>query len=509
MSTGWIRRGLTLSCALLVALAGCGEDKTDSDTKPADKDSGSSVSDGSGDGSGSGDGTSTDTFTPAPKENFWIIYGRRSRLPGGAETDNDLVITDETNPGAIENAGVWGMGISPLGDKGKALQLTKFSFKKAGGLNCHYGCILSQDFKYIAIATGPPTVGGFEFQLGILNESLEVFVNKFGKLKDVADLHFRGSTLYYSTAKKCFDTGKCQYSIMRRMMDASEEEKELTLMAPAADPDVLSIPPHTIYTGRFHVSEKGDTLVFLTPTIRSVKVWAWRAGNLTQLDYVCENPIDNQTCVGTGSQYNDNDGVGISPDGKTVVLFTIVGKSLRVRKYKLGSTEGSTFSNIVTVPGNNYKSSVCLNLKPWQHAEVRGNPIFSADGKTIYFLGFSDCAGGTEKPWTDIMSISVDKIGGKIGASDVKNWTNNPREHSPANRYIRSLSLSPAKKFFVFGASPAYDSSGDLITGGKRHEKDTEVYVMPIHPGAKMQQITNETAYATDTPMSFTPVEVL
>lgn len=509
--------GATVSSPLLgvgstgLVLLGCGGEEgdgpaaKDTTTSGGDKDGGGTQ----GDTTSGSDGASADATVALPKEHFWVMYGRRSRVPG-SETSNDLVLTDKTNPGAVENAGVYGMGIDPLGGKGKALQLTKYSFKKTGGMNCNYGCILSDDFKYIAIATGPPTAKGFEFQLGIINDSLEVFVGKFGKLKDVADLYFRGSVLFYSKAKKCFDTGKCQYSIMRRDMSGAEAEKELTVMPPGNDPDVLAVPPHTIYTGRFQVSEKGDTLVFLTPTIRSVKVWAWRKGNLTKLDYVCENPIDANTCAGTGSQYSDHDGVGISPDGKTIVLFTIVGKSLRARKYQLESNQASTFSNLVTVDGTNYKASVCIKLKSWQHAEVKGRPLFSPDGKTVFFLGYSNCSGGTEKPWTDIMSIDVAKIGGPIKEGDLTNWTVNPREHSPANRFIRSFTLSPKKKFFVFGASPLYNSSGEVMTlKDKRHEKDTEIFVMPVQPGAEALQITNEAAYAADSPETFTPIEVL
>ncbi len=511
-AAGVIARVAVVALSVGLGLAGCSESPSAAAKDAgggADVDAGGGGDDAIGavDGVGA-DGAAADTTLPVPKEDFWVMYGRRSRVPG-ATTSNDLVLTDKTNPGAVENAGVYGMGISPFGDKGKAMQLTKYSFKKTGGMNCNYGCILSDDFKYIAIATGPPGEKGFEFQLGILNDSLEVFVDKFGKLTDVADIHFRGSVLFYSTAKQCFGTGKCQYSIRRRDLGAADGETELALMPPPSDPDILAVPAHTVYTGRFQVGEAGDTLVFLTPTIRSVKVWAWRAGNLTQLDYVCENPIDAQTCAGTGSQYTDHDGVGISADGKTIVLFTIVGKSLRARKYKLGSTEGSTFSNLVTVSGTNYRKEVCLNLKPWQHAEVHGNPVFSADGKTVFFLGYSDCAGGSEKPWTDIMSIDVAKIGGPVKEGDLQSWTANPREHSPANRYIRSFVLSPAKKFFVLSASPTYASSGELMTAKDvRHEKDTEVYVMPVQPGAEMLQITNETAYAADSPACFKPILV-
>ena len=509
-----LRRG-ALALALGVLLSsGCGSDDTAKDDTAASADSADIAADAAGSDTAIG-GDSADTgggeadtvvdVTP-PKEDFWVLYSRRNKIPGS--TDNDLVLTGKDNPGAVTNASTYGMGISPIDGKGKALLLTKYSFKNAGGLTCEFGCVLSDNLKYIAIATGAPNAKGYTYALGTLNDSLQVFVGKFGQLEDVADLHFSGSKLYYSKARNCFDTGKCQYEIRLRMMDGSAEEKMLTVMAPDNDPDILDTKPHTTYTGRFQVSENGETLVFLTTTIRSVKVWAWRGGNVYQMDYICEHPLDNNTCVGTGSQYHDNDAVGISPDGKVLVLFTVVDRSLRVRRYDIGSTSAPVFSNLVTVPaGTAYLQSVCLNLESWQHAEVRGKPQFSADGKTVYFLGWSDCAGSKEKVWTDILSIQVDAIGQTINKADLTNYTKNPRDISVENLWIRDLNLSPEKKYFVFNASPLWSTTGDPASG-QRLVSDTEVYTMPAQLGGKPLQITNEVSYATDTPQALLPVKV-
>lgn len=517
---GWRGMLVALFAAGLLCAA-CSEpsDNGGDDGKPADKDAGKGADGaGPGDAGGAGsDGGAVDTHVPPPAEDFWVIYGRSSRIPNAPDTDNDLVVTDRVNPGAIDNAGTWGCGISPFGDNKSCIELTKYAFKKAKGLTCNFGCIMAPSMKYIAISEGPPDKDGlFTYRPGTIEyyptsaTKFLFIVDKFEPIKAVRDLHFAGPYLYYSTPIQTFKTGVSQYEIRRRnMVDFSEGEKVITVMAPSTDPDANPAQPHTTYSGRFHVSEDGETLVFLTPTIRSMKVWSWSAGNLTQHDYICESPLDENTCVGTGSQYDDNDAVGISPDGKTIVLFTIVGRYFRVRKYKVGSAEGSTFTNLITVPaGGGYLQNVCLNLPTWLHAEVTGRPQFSADGKTIYFVGVSRCGGTSEKEWTDIMSIPAAAIGGPIGQADVTNYTNNPRESTPSNRWVRSMTLSPEKKYFVFNASPTYGSSGDPIRSltDKRQLKDTEIYVMPTQPGAEMLQITNEGAYDAHAPFPVKPL---
>ncbi|GEM_PF-3526679 len=469
------------------------------------------AADGGGSSSG-GDVAPIDTYKPPVDEEFWVLYGRRLRQgltakPG--EGENDIVLTNRKNPKALTNSSTYGLGVNPWNAEEAAIELTKHSFKKAGNLTCNFGCIISPDMKHVAIAKSNPGAKGYTYVLGTMNDNLEIFVGKFGQIKDVADLHFANGYLFYSTARNCFDTGKCQYKIMRRALGGGEAEKQLTVMAPDSDPDVQSNPKHTTYTGRFSVSDDGSTLTFLTTTIRSVKVYAWRGGNVHKLDYICEHPLDNETCVGTGSQYHDNDEVAISPDGSEAILFTIVDRHLRVRRYKVKGEQAPTFSNIVTVPaGQPYLKSVCLNLKDWQHAEVRARPRYSSDGKEIFFLGHSDCSGSSEKKWTDIMSLKIDRIGGKLKQSDFTNYTNNPRLNTPENLWIRDFTLSPDRHYFVFNAAPRYSSSGDPISPtDKRQIKDTEIYTMAAKPGEKAVMITNKARYATDSPVAVVPTK--
>lgn len=516
---GWANYLWTVFAAAALVMAGACSDPADGDGDKDDgKDSGSEVNDApSGDGSVGDASGGVDTYAPPPTPDFWVLYARSSRLPGAPDTDNDLVLMDSVNPGAIDNASAYGCGISPFADKKGCIELTKYAFKQAKTLNCNFGCVLSPDMRFIAIATGPPDKDGlFTYRPGTItyyptsSTKFLFIVNKFEVIPKVRDLHFAGPYLFYSTPVHTFTTGKSQFEIRRRnMVDFEDGEKALTLMPPQTDPDANPTKPHTIYTGRFRVSENGETLLFLTPTIRSLKVWSWSKGTLTQHDYICENPVDENTCVGTGSQYSDDDPAAVSPDGKSIVLFTIVGRYFRARRYAVGSTQDSTFTNIITLPASaSYLQDVCLNLPSWMHAQVKGTPQFSDDGKKVYFLGLSRCGGSTDKEWTDIMSMNVEDIGKPVSKEMFTNYTNNPRDSSPGNRWIRSFVVSPAKKFFVFSASPTYNSAGEPFRSitDKRQLKDTEIYVMPAQENAVMQQLTNEGSYHALGPTAYVPL---
>jgi len=149
-------------------------------------------------------------------------------------------------------------------------------------------------------------------------------------------------------------------------------------MPPVNDPDANPAKPHTTYSGRFRVNESGETLLFLTPTVRSLRIWSWRDGIDTQHDYICDKPDGKNGCVGTGSQYLDIDPAAITPDGKHIVLFTIVGRYFRVRHYPVGDVKGATFTNIVVVSeGEKYNATACKHAPSWMRPHVKGTPRFS------------------------------------------------------------------------------------------------------------------------------------
>ncbi|MSP92417.1 MAG: hypothetical protein EXR79_11550 [Myxococcales bacterium] len=517
----------------MVALTGlgCGNGEgataTPTDASPTQKDGAvaatadADAAGGSGDGGSGGDVAAVDVGPPSiggpvtVTDDFWIVYGRRSRTTGAGVTENDVVLTAWKNPkaGPAQNPGAFGLGASPLDATKPAIELTKYSFKKAGDLTCNHGCLLTPDLSYIAIAAGPPDIKGlFTYQLGKIKGDLSVFVEKFGQLKDVKHIAFAQGFLFYSTPANCLSTGKCQYDIHRVPLSEDPDSKDevLTKMAPDADPDAAV---DTVYDGYFYVSEDATTLVFLTPTIRSTKVYAWRGGNVTKLDYICESPLGD-SCVGTGSQYHDNDGVAISQDGKTIAMFSIVSKWMRVRKYVLGSEEPPLFSNLVQTEGIPYLKKACAVLQPHQHAEVRGQPYFSADGKWLFFRGVTDLAKceppigkSGEKLWTDLMAIPIAKIGGVIGKNEWVNLTNNPRNSSAKNRLIKDFSMSPKRQVFLMSATATVDQNGAPIPDtSNRHKSDTELYTM-IVGAPDMVPITNELSFDADAPRAVLPVK--
>ncbi len=452
-------------------------------------------------------------------EDFWITYQRHERVAtSGVDAYSDLVLSAWQNVKLADPSGIstFGIGLSPLDGNKAAFEFTKSSFQ-ATGLSCAYGCLVSRDLSHVAIATGPATGDGYEYQLGAMNKQLAVFVgDKFGKLKNVVDIHFGGGDLFYSTRDTCQNGNTvCQYSIHKVFLASPSptgvaDVVLIPKMAPVEDADVVK---DTTYGGHFQVSEDGTTIVILTPTIRSVKVYAWRDGNLSKLDYICEHPNGSE-CSGTGSQYHDTDKVAIGPDGKTIVLFTIVDRFLRARKYVIGSEVAPTFSNLVEVPAGNYLQQACSVIKKnnWQHVQIVGTPYFSADGKYVYHLGYSHCSDApTDKDFTDIMALPVAKIGDTIGEGDWLNLTKNPRDNTTNNRKIFSFTMSPLRQVFVISATATVDQSGAPIapkldgSPNSRSLKDSELYTLTVGDTV-WHEVTNELTFDALLPETVLPI---
>lgn len=512
---GW--RSAGVSAVLVAAIAGgCSEDPASASTDSGvgtktDAAVGTDTSKDAKSDSGSGAGdvaSGPDVVVADPKENFWITYNHIYRIPGEKKA-TDLILTSWKNPDAAGNPGIFGPGVSPLDPTKPALELTKIAFKLGGGLTCEFGCYLSRDLKWMMVAKGTAdSTGHYTYLLGSVNNQLSVFVDpaKLGELKDVKHLAFASNYLFYSQKANCLGTGACQYDIHRRgpLGEANIEDVVLTRMAPDSDPDVVE--NDTAYNGYFRVSDDASTVLFLTPTIRSQRVWVWRNGNLAQLDYICPN-WDGVKCVGTGSQYHDNDPAAVSMDGKAVVMFSVVERWMRARRYQVGTENSSTFSNMIEVPpGQNYLQTACAVIGASQHVEVKFNPQFSTDGKRVWFVGYSKCGGASDKIWTDIMSLELDSIGKVLGPNDWVNWTKNPRNNTSKNKVIQGFSISPERKVFVLSASASISSQGEqLPDADQRHKADTELYTMPVG-GAVMTPITNENAWHALIPATVLPV---
>jgi len=490
---------------------GADEEGIEADADGGDEDAGSAGSDGTvtpKDTAGSGE-------SDIKFNDFWIIYGRSWGLTT-APTEPlpyDLVLASPVNPKTFTKA-EFGLGASvfsqDLGKEKSADRLTNLAFNPAQtkDLTCRFGCFLDPGLTHMAVAVGEQKATGNDFQIGVLDDALKIYF-KFGIVPDIKHLQFAANYFFYSRQKQCKGTGKCQYEIHRVDLVNPDASKEVfTIMPPSDDPDWIE--NDTTYDGYFRASLDGSTVLFLTPTIRSTKIYAWRDGVLHKLDYICPFKQGDQ-CVGTGSQYHDDDPAAIAPDNKTILVWMIVDRWNRLRRYEIGGGGGVKYTDLASVPAGtqNYYDAICANLQPWQHATVRGQPQFSPDGKTVYMLGHSDCPGkSTDKPWTDILALPVEKIGdgADLTEADLINLTKNPREVSPLNVRVDGFALSPAGQHIVFNGTPGYDSKGNAIKATDlRHKIDRELWVMPIDGSWAKKQVTSEISWKSEMPVLFTP----
>ncbi len=507
-------RRLSSAIALAALVGGCGAKASTGNDVSATGGDATGTDDTAAGGDGGDGSTGGDVGGPVQvTENFWVTYQRHDRVTNpGDPVYSDLVLTAWQNTKLADpsNISTFGMGQSPLDGSKPGFEFTKSSFA-VKGLSCQYGCLVSRDLAYVAVATGAASANGYQYQMGALNKQLQVFVDKFGTIDNVIDLHFAGGDLFYSVRDTCQNGNSvCQYAIHKLYLANTSPTGKADVvliphMAPDDDPDVIK---DTTYGGHFQVSDDGLTIVILTPTIRSTKVYAWRDGNLSKLDYICEHP-NGTDCSGTGSQYHDTDKVAIGPDGKTIVLFTIVDRFLRARKYVIGTEVAPTFSNLVEVPAGNYLQQACsvIAKSGWQHVQVLGTPYFSADGQFVYHLGSSHCSDApTDKDFTDIMALPVAKIGDTIGPNDWVSLTKNPRDNTTNNKKILSFAMSPERQVFLISATATQDQSGQPIKDGSSRElNDSELYTLTVGDTV-WHAVTNELTYDALLPDSVLPV---
>lgn len=467
-------------------------------------------------GASCGDCTDGDTCNAAgqceagdvlPEDAFTILYGDRGRIPGYNDQEDDLFVVkpDKTNP------------IDPTDPNPAAL--TTFALNgaqdcqlileedaegnatKTGPCSCQFGCVVDRGLKFVAVSLKKPTASGFTFQLGRFNTSLKVAMVKGIILENVVDIKFAGNYMYYSSQAICQGLS-CQYIISRVQLDPIGQPEELFAFPPEDDPDW---PSQSTYKGHFKASMDGSTLVMLGTTIRSLRVYMWQAGVLSELDYIC-NQMVGGSCIGAGSEYSDLDPVAISRDNSKIAAFTIAEADFKVRVYDT-STKTQKYQTLFSVPTGTYLANICgaLNNDPWRFKTVVGEPLFSLDGQYLYFIGSNDCGvlQGQGKPLTNIYKMPVGVVGDGTAfeESDLTNITQNPKGDLTKNLWIDGFDLSPSGKTIVFTASPMYGNGELLADSSERARKDREVWVMGAN-GAGKTQVTDVLKYMARTPIA-------
>jgi len=344
-----------------------------------------------------------------PDEDFVVLFTYRGRIPGynDHEADLHLILPDGTNPlnpaepGSQPLTSFYLEGVADCQLVVEDAQGTETGFEPC---SCKYGCLVDRALQWIAISIRKPSASGFTFQLGRFDTQLGVKMIKGVTLEDVIDFKFGGNYLYYSKLLQC-EGLSCQYTVHRVQLDPVGQPQELLIFPPDNDPDW---PKHSNYKGHFKVSGDGEVLVFLGTTIRSNRIYMWKAGNLHELDYICQT-MQGGECIGAGSEYTDTDPVAISPDSSVIAAFTIAERDLRLRLYDT-ETMDQKYLNLFTVPAGGYLTNICPNIaaEPWKFKEVLGDPVFTQDGASLLFMAHDDCqlSGADGKPETSSCWIS-------------------------------------------------------------------------------------------------------
>jgi hypothetical protein len=453
-----------------------------------------------------------------PDDDFVALFGYQGRIPGVNNEEHDLFLVnpDRSNPVKPEQPGpqpLTGFSITEATDNCQLILAEDENGNPTeyAPCSCNFGCVVDRSLNWMAVSVKKPTENGFTFQIGRFDDSLHVAMVKGIFMKDIVDFKFAANYLYYSRKDVC-EGLKCQYKIFRRQLDPVGLEEELFVFPPQGDPDW---PKHSNYTGHFKVSNDGSMLVLLGTTIRSVRIYMWKQGILHEVDYIC-NHIVNQDCIGAGSEYTDTDPIAISPDNSKIIFFAISETHLKARVYDTATLQKKELP-LMSVPTGTYLAEVCKYINKgvdWQFEKVTGDPKFSPDGKSVYFITRNECSdviAAYKKPHTNIlmMDLAIVGDGSPFEESDFVNVTRNPLNDQPENTVVESFDISPSGKTLLFAGTPIYKFEGDpadpyLEPLGPDHErtfKDKEIWVVGS-AGQGKTQVTDSKTFMAQSPMS-------
>ena len=476
--------------ALLLGLAapGCGED---SEENPSD----GTTADGTTDGANGGDGSSDASEDTGPDLSQWMVT---------SESDDYRIAYVYAQRSGDENE-LWLMDPDGAGQQ----QLTELADleNQDPPVSCEWGCTLSDDVKWMAIAVGPPEAQGRDFRIGQFDRNLEFRLIKDLVLEDKVDFKFAGDRLYYSELKSEVGCLVCQYDVSFIDLTTQQTTK------------ILTFPPDTdleqsTYRGHFKVAKDGSALVLLNTTIRSVGVYLWKDGvGLSQLDFLCEAGTQGN-CMGNGSQYRDIDPVAISNDGTKVVFFTFSDRFQRARLYDATDpSKAPSLAVLGSVPVGEWIENVCDEkartvVPEWQWQRVVGNPVFTPDDSEVVFLAEDACPDPNTgnppgKAQRNFIRIKTDTIasGKTIDEADIWNVTQHPMGDVTDNVFITGYRLSYDGNTIIYTGTPRLTQNGTVMDdGAARQRNDREVYRIRLD-GENREQLTNNPAREAGNPL--------
>jgi hypothetical protein len=444
-----------------------------------------------------GDQTGTDQAAeqatePTEPEDFTIVHGEQGRIQGVSIGKFDLWLLKPD-------------GSEPYNLTGE--NLPQF------GLTCEFGCIVDEKLTHLAVATGAPTAGQFNFRFGPITSTNEVRLDKGGTLSDVTDLKFASNYLFYSTRQPCASGGTgCQYKILRVDISGATpgQPVELGIFPPDDDPDFKE--GRSTYQGHFYVSPDGSTVVVLSPTIRSMRLYTLKGGTLQQLgDLLCWY-WEGDNCVGAGSAYGDTDPLAISNDSRWAVFFSKVQTDYKVSLYDLQNpTITPRVNYLMSVPPGssiNDLNNACANRTDDQFLAIEGTPRFTPDDTGVVFVGSAKCATpDNPRDWTSIYRIEVASIGaGNVfEPPTITQLIHKPDANVIQNVILHDAAMSPQGRWVVFSGTPMKQQDGQILDpGASRATSDREVYVLDPKTG-EYAQLTNDLEYRTESVFTIVP----
>ncbi len=346
--------------------------------------------------------------------------------------------------------------------------------------SCAFGCVVDDGLDWLAISTEKPGPMGHTFKVARFNQDLEAKVIKGVTFTGVADFHFAGHFLLYTTSQFCTVTG-CQYALSRYDLDNIAKTPEVTaLIPPEGDPDWVD--GDSIYKGHFRPSADGRSALFLSPTIRSQRVYLWKNGDLTEVDYICPGGLQNDHCTGTGSDFRDTDPSALSDDGAVLAYLAVVDHRLELRTPKPDGGPPGIVALQAVDDGKSYTSNICshVSVSEWKFSDVLQMEFRDPD--ILLFVGHSDCKATATKAWTDLWGLSLAGVAGKaiVGQGDLDRLIHNPRHDGLENNVIDGFTIGIDGETIAFNATPRYgdDLETELSPQSSNATKSREIWLL-------------------------------
>ena len=454
-------------------IAGCGSEATSSPELPSFEDVAPET-----------DGAAAD----APRlpidvtEEFRAAFGYQGRIALSDQGKQDLRIADPRDTDPANDLSLASPALAMLNP----------------ALDCNLGCFVDSKLHWIAVATSASSGASFVVQVGKIAADLSITMLPLAPIDDVRYLRFGNDTLFWSSLQAgcAADSGPPAPCFRISSVDLANGGAPTPLFSfPGSD--ALS---GSMFGGHFTVGEDGVSLVLLNPTNVSQTVYVWRDGKPAKAtDAICAAPDPEGIpgkcgTTGTSSQFSDRDPAALSADGKHLAYALVEGDAeLRLHHDNL-ETGARNYSVLLGVPSG-YSTNACYNRADWQYKAVRAPLRFSRDGKEILFVGSSDCAENSEKPWTNLVGVALDRIGSgaKLQAGDLRRVTDNPHGKIAKCITITDFDLSPTGEYALFVGTPILESDGktEIKDTDQRSLNGAEVYVTRTDGTSQPLQITN------------------